>query len=64
MAPAAVLRRDVVEGQVATTLPQYWQVCRSRLKTSRRLSLTRGCGRLTWYCSRMTEGAGISIVGV
>ena len=46
------------------TLPQYWHVWRSRLKTSRRLSFTRGCGRLTWYWSRMTDGAGISIVGV
>ena len=36
--------------------PQYWQVCRSRAKTSRRVSLTRGRGRLTWCCSRITDG--------
>ena len=43
---AAVARQDVVERQVDATRPQYWQVWRSRAKTSRRVSLTRGRGRL------------------
>ena len=37
-------------------------MCRSRANTSRRLSRTRGCGRFTWYWSRITDGAGIAIV--
>ena len=44
--------------------PQYWQVWRSRAKTSRRLSLTRGRGRRMRYCSRMTLGARNSVRGV
>ena len=64
MAAASMLGHHVVDGQFACTEPQYWHVCRSRLKTSRRLSLTRGCGRLTWYWSRITEGAGMATVTV
>src|SRR6478735_4254570 len=37
--------------------PQYWHVWRSRAKTSRRESLTRGRGRRIWYRSRIAEGA-------
>src|SRR6478672_12470482 len=44
--------------------PQYWQVWRSRAKISRRLSLTLGRGRRTWYWSRITDGAWYSARGV
>ena len=37
--------------------PQYWQVCRSRTKISRRVSLMRGRGRRIWCWRRITDGA-------